>query len=101
MKKAFAIPFILNSQGGTKDGVIGGGTGQSGSDPIGNAMSFTEWAQSNYWQTYDQDYGNGDGIADMAEYGMWWADCEFTYDQWINAGNSQQDWEEFVVPNQW
>ena len=99
MKKSFAIPFILNSQSGTKGGEIGGGTGQGGSDPIGGAMSFVAWAQSSYWQTYDQDYGDGDGIADMEEYGLWWADCEFTLQQWLDAGNSQADWTTYVAPH--
>lgn len=86
MKKAFTLPFVLMSPAEPEPtSVVGGGTGQGGTDPLATPMPFTAWQSSNYWQTYDQ-YGNDDGNADWEEFCMWWVDNEFTIDQWTALG---------------
>ena len=98
MKNKFNLPIIMMNNPGDPTEVVGGGTGQGGTDPLGNPMSFANWSTTGPWQEYDE-YGNGDGTADMEEYGMWWADNGFTYDQWTGIGNSANDWTTYVVPN--
>ena len=93
-KKTFRLPTVLMSGwgGDPEDPIIGGGTGQSGSDPY--AMSFSAWLASEF---ADDCAPVTPGIT-MEDYGAWWVDSGLTEAQWLEVGNSADDWENFVVP---
>ena len=83
-RKAFTIPFILSTGNNPGDDiVIGGGTGEGGSDPV--ACSYDAWLRS----VWVYDY-NGDGY-DFDDYCNWWLD---QYAQNPNAF-SPEVWSEF------
>ena len=85
-KKPGFKPFILMDSGTPGDEVvIGGGSGQGGSDPI--PMSYNEWVAS-AWAT---DY-NDDGEYTWEEFSWWWEDSGFTMDQW-DEYNPDHPWE--------
>lgn len=62
------------------DDVIGGGTGQSTTDPY--PCSFADW-QIMFAEDYDLDED-----IDFDDYGQWWADNGFSEDDWaeLNPG---------------
>ncbi|MBR0136456.1 MAG: hypothetical protein IJM18_09645 [Clostridia bacterium] len=64
-KKSFVLPTLLSMGGGGDGNVIGGGTGQSGSDAV--PMSFNSWLNS----TFAGDLIN-DGTIDQNDYDAWW-----------------------------
>lgn len=78
MKKSFEIPFILRTNNGGDGSVIGGASGGQG-DPTTSAMSFAQWAASDFWQDWDE---HNIGYADPDEYRAWWDANEFSEDLW-------------------
>lgn len=96
MKKSFEIPFILRSEGADPTSVIGGGTGQGGLGDPTQPMSYSAWAASSIASEYDEHEPEG---PDMYDYGLWWAECGFTQEQWESIGNNPTDWTTYVVPN--
>lgn len=75
-KKRFNAPFIFFEGDNTPgdDVVIGGGTGQTTTDPF--ECTFAEW-QTLFADDYDLD----DDV-DFDDYGQWWADNGFSEDAW-------------------
>ena len=106
-KNKFGIPGILFSPtpsptpvpGGN---VIGGGTAQNGLGNNDLPMSFNEWVNANLWSFYDEQNDKGTpGQPDMYDYGMWWADCDYSREQWELSGNDPNDYNTYVGPYLW
>lgn len=89
-KKSFVLPTLLSMGGGGDGNVIGGGTGQGGSDAI--PMTFEEWKKTAFAHDFNEN-----GI-DFMDYVWWWLDQGFdTGDLWneYNPGTPwDPDWEE-------
>lgn len=107
-KNKFGIPGILFSPtpspvpGGN---VIGGGTAQGGQGNNDLPMDYNTWAGTNIYEFYDGMH-TGDpedvtGGPDMFDYGMWWADCDYSYAQWEALGYDQNQWNKYVKPFLW
>ncbi|MBQ1894047.1 MAG: hypothetical protein II155_08080 [Clostridia bacterium] len=80
MKKSFTLPFVLMSPAEPEPtSVVGGGTGQGGTDPLTQAMSYSSWIETNIWEDFDD---NGNGHADWEDYLLWWTECGFPTDLW-------------------
>ena len=93
MKNKFNLPIIMMSEPGEPTEVIGGGTGQGGTDPLNpynSPMTLEAWQASELWHDYDF-YGNGNNTPDFEEYCMWWLDNGFTMEQWTAFGNDAAD----------
>lgn len=94
MKNKFSLPIIMLTDPTPtpgNGGVIGGGTGQSGTDPLNpynSPLSFAAWKTSEFWSDYDSFYGNDNNTPDFEEYCMWWLDNNFTIEQWTAVGNN-------------
>ena len=77
-KKKYVVPMLMNSTEPGDDVVIGGGTGQSTTDPY--PCTYAEWAVV---FGGDDDLDETPGTFD--DYKAWWEDNLF----------SQEDWEKF------
>ena len=87
-KKPGFKPFILMDSGTPGDEVvIGGGSGQGGSDPF--PMSYKEWAGSAWSEGYDID---GSGDFSHEEFAWWWVDNGFSVDDWT-LNNPDIPWD--------
>ncbi|MBR4634808.1 MAG: hypothetical protein IKO51_00405 [Clostridia bacterium] len=103
-KNKFGIPGIVFEASPSPTGVIGGGTAQDGLGNNDLPMNFNAWAThpDNLWQFYDQQNDKGtSGQPDMYDYGMWFADCDYSLAQWKALGYSEEDFGIYVVPYQW
>ena len=95
MKKYGFDPFILLTGEGGDGGatVIGGGSGQGGSDPV--PCSYSSWTNSSWAVDY-----NNDGLFSEQEYCYWWADQmadhpdRFTQALWIEL-NPGLNWDDY------
>ena len=104
-KNKFGIPGILFNPtpspvpGGN---VIGGGTAQGGQGNNDLPMSYDDFCNNQQlWAFYDQQSNGTPNQADWDDYGMWWADCDYSLDQWKALGYSEEDFNTFVLPYQW
>ncbi|GEM_PF-5206729 len=87
-KKAFKLPYILGTGvTPTDDVVIGGGTGQSGTDPV--PCSYNAWLNSVWCGEYDLQEPSGT----FDDYGTWWAENGFSMEEWVDCGNNASDWK--------
>ena len=89
MGRSFNTPWIhFNGMSAGDDVVIGGGTGQSTTDPY--PCSFEDWKIM-----FEDDYDLDEDI-DFDDYGTWWADQGFSIEDWdtINPGTPwNPNWE--------
>ncbi len=87
-KKMFEIPFILKTAGSGGDGnVIGGGTGQGGSQAF--PMSFAEWLGSAWAEDLIQN-----GVIDEMDFATWWEGNGFSREDWEEL-NPDLSWEDY------
>lgn len=93
-KKTFGIPLVLGLITEAPDVTeTGAHTGQHGSDPITDPISFEAWAASDYAQGYDY---NQNGEYDIEEYAAWWIDEGFDLSDWDDLNPNHPwdpDWE--------
>ena len=92
-KRNIFNPFIfLEDTPGTPgdDVVVGGKTGQGGVEVHAYPMSFGDWQNSEWVDDYILD-----GDINMDDYAVWWEFCGFTFQQWIDAGNTEEDWNTY------
>ncbi len=88
-KKRFVLPYVaLTVNDGGDVTIIGGGTGQGGSDAI--PISYQAWLES----TWAEDLvGEGNGI-DENDYAVWWESNGFTQEDWEDL-NPDLPWDEY------
>ena len=86
-KRRFVLPYVAldNVSDGGDVIVIGGGTGQGGSDPV--AISFAEWKNSKWSEGRDL----GEPGLDFQDYIWWWIDSNLSQEAW-NAINTETPW---------
>ncbi len=100
-KNKFGMPGILfeSTPLPSPTGVVGGGSAQGGQGNNDLPMSYDDWSQNpDIFGFYDV---NSDNAGDWDEYGRWWADCDYSYDQWVALGYDQQKWDTYVKPHLW
>lgn len=100
-KNKFGIPGIVFEANPSPTGVIGGGTVQAGQGNNDLPMTFEAWSQNAELVSFYDSLGDGMNDPDWEEYGMWWADCDYSFAQWEALGYTQQQWNDFVAPNLW
>ena len=94
-KRRFVLPYVTLSGGLTDDGdvtVIGGGSGQSGVDPLTtpSPCSFAYWKDSDWAEDL---VGEGNGI-DEYDFAAWWDGNEFTRQDWEKL-NPDLPWDDY------
>ena len=91
-KKKFSIPFVvldsgLNPGGDASEGA--GGSADTGFEPF--PCSFADWQKSFAVDCYPLE---PDDKIDFDDYGQWWADNEFSLDDWKKFnGDTPFTWE--------
>ena len=61
--------------------VIGGGSGQGGVNPVVFPLGYDAWRNSDW----AEDYVPATEGIDMVDYVVWFFDCGFTMEQFLNA----------------
>lgn len=84
MKHTWENPIILFQDEPGDDIVIGGGSGQSTTDPF--PCTYKEWQTM-----FEEDYDLDEDI-DFDDYGTWWADNGFSLADW-NSINPDTPWD--------
>lgn len=84
-KNLFRNPMILNGLGDIDDDDDeGNGSAQSGQNPF--ACGYDDWMT-----LFATDYDNNG--PDLKDYSHWWYAQGYTWEQWLQFGNSADDWQ--------
>ena len=86
-KKHFSVPVIMQGEPGD-DIVIGGGSGEGGSDAI-SAYNYHDWLNSIYAEDLIQD-----GEINEWDYVAWWENHNFSQEEW-EILNPDMPWDEY------
>jgi len=86
-KKLFFAPIVLSG------GIDIGGDDNDGDNGSADAPLDALPCTFAYWQSnYEKDYYK-DNTIDQLDYCQWWLDNNFTWQQWLKVGNSEEDWK--------
>ncbi len=86
-KKSFILPTILTAGSGGEGTVIGGGTGQGGSDAV--PCSYETWLTTPWASDILTD-----GVINESDYATWWESNGFSKAAWEEL-NPGLDWEDY------
>ena len=86
--KKFTIPVIMEQATPGDVVVIGGGSGEVGSDPV-QAYSYHDWLNTPYAEDIFID-----GVINEDDYALWWESNGFSREDWedLNPGLSWDDY---------
>lgn len=87
-KKHFSIPVVMESSAPGDIIVIGGGSGEGGSDKV-PAYSYHDWLLSVYAEDLFID-----GVINEDDYAMWWESNGFSKEDWEEL-NPDLDWSDY------